>query len=184
MIFIDLWPLNFPDPSGWWRGRFRGKEGLFPGNYVEKIWRPSQHPWALTSSTLQSSHKEWRFPPNLPPAPCEGRGTLRRLWTNFASFRPFHKLDKRNRSLLTLKHLIYKMKIYRLWANSVSSKNMVELTYFSTPVTVMCHKREMAMTTSKHQGAVLECKFIRLETVYMNAEKSLFGASALKTYVV
>uniref|UniRef100_A0A6Q2Z674 Osteoclast-stimulating factor 1 n=1 Tax=Esox lucius TaxID=8010 RepID=A0A6Q2Z674_ESOLU len=31
---IDL--LN-EDPSGWWRGRFRGKEGLFPGNYVEKI---------------------------------------------------------------------------------------------------------------------------------------------------
>ncbi|KAL4634760.1 unconventional myosin-If-like [Arapaima gigas] len=25
------------DPSGWWRGRFQGKEGLFPGNYVEKI---------------------------------------------------------------------------------------------------------------------------------------------------
>ncbi|CAB1324287.1 unnamed protein product, partial [Coregonus sp. 'balchen'] len=31
---IDL--LN-EDVSGWWRGRFRGKEGLFPGNYVEKI---------------------------------------------------------------------------------------------------------------------------------------------------
>uniref|UniRef100_A0A8C7N2N3 Osteoclast-stimulating factor 1 n=1 Tax=Oncorhynchus kisutch TaxID=8019 RepID=A0A8C7N2N3_ONCKI len=31
---IDL--LN-EDASGWWRGRFRGKEGLFPGNYVEKI---------------------------------------------------------------------------------------------------------------------------------------------------
>uniref|UniRef100_A0A8B9K3R2 Osteoclast-stimulating factor 1 n=1 Tax=Astyanax mexicanus TaxID=7994 RepID=A0A8B9K3R2_ASTMX len=25
------------DPSGWWTGRLRGKEGLFPGNYVEKI---------------------------------------------------------------------------------------------------------------------------------------------------
>uniref|UniRef100_A0A3Q0S0J2 Osteoclast-stimulating factor 1 n=1 Tax=Amphilophus citrinellus TaxID=61819 RepID=A0A3Q0S0J2_AMPCI len=25
------------DPSGWWTGRIRGKEGLFPGNYVEKI---------------------------------------------------------------------------------------------------------------------------------------------------
>lgn len=31
---IDL--IN-EDPSGWWRGRIRGKEGLFPGNYVEKI---------------------------------------------------------------------------------------------------------------------------------------------------
>ncbi|XP_039623099.1 unconventional myosin-If [Polypterus senegalus] len=31
---IDI--LN-EDPSGWWRGRFRGREGLFPGNYVEKI---------------------------------------------------------------------------------------------------------------------------------------------------
>ncbi|XP_016428261.1 unconventional myosin-Ie-like [Sinocyclocheilus rhinocerous] len=25
------------DPSGWWQGRLRGKEGMFPGNYVEKI---------------------------------------------------------------------------------------------------------------------------------------------------
>ncbi|KAK7158029.1 hypothetical protein R3I93_009279 [Phoxinus phoxinus] len=25
------------DPSGWWNGRLRGKEGMFPGNYVEKI---------------------------------------------------------------------------------------------------------------------------------------------------
>lgn len=25
------------DPSGWWTGRLRGREGLFPGNYVEKI---------------------------------------------------------------------------------------------------------------------------------------------------
>ncbi|XP_033030579.1 unconventional myosin-Ie-like [Lacerta agilis] len=25
------------DRSGWWTGRIRGKEGLFPGNYVEKI---------------------------------------------------------------------------------------------------------------------------------------------------
>ncbi|XP_048880374.1 myosin IEb isoform X2 [Brienomyrus brachyistius] len=25
------------DPSGWWFGRLRGKEGMFPGNYVEKI---------------------------------------------------------------------------------------------------------------------------------------------------
>ena len=27
------------DPNGWWRGRLRGKEGLFPNNYIEKIWR-------------------------------------------------------------------------------------------------------------------------------------------------
>ncbi|KAM8920932.1 unconventional myosin-Ie-like isoform 2-T2 [Pelodytes ibericus] len=25
------------DPSGWWQGRIRGKQGLFPGNYVERI---------------------------------------------------------------------------------------------------------------------------------------------------
>ncbi|XP_072038335.1 unconventional myosin-If-like isoform X2 [Amphiura filiformis] len=25
------------DPSGWWKGRLRGKDGLFPSNYVEKI---------------------------------------------------------------------------------------------------------------------------------------------------
>ena len=27
------------DPSGWWQGRIHGKEGLFPGNYVEEIVR-------------------------------------------------------------------------------------------------------------------------------------------------
>ncbi|XP_058871137.1 unconventional myosin-If-like [Acipenser ruthenus] len=31
---IDI--LN-EDSSGWWRGKFKGKEGLFPGNYVEKM---------------------------------------------------------------------------------------------------------------------------------------------------
>lgn len=25
------------DPSGWWKGRLRGREGVFPSNYVEKI---------------------------------------------------------------------------------------------------------------------------------------------------
>lgn len=25
------------DSSGWWKGRLHGQEGLFPGNYVEKI---------------------------------------------------------------------------------------------------------------------------------------------------
>ncbi|XP_052276602.1 unconventional myosin-Ie-like isoform X2 [Dreissena polymorpha] len=25
------------DPAGWWKGRLRGKDGLFPANYVEKI---------------------------------------------------------------------------------------------------------------------------------------------------
>jgi len=25
------------DPSGWWHGRLRNKEGLFPSNYVEKV---------------------------------------------------------------------------------------------------------------------------------------------------
>lgn len=25
------------DKAGWWRGRLRGKEGLFPANYIEKI---------------------------------------------------------------------------------------------------------------------------------------------------
>jgi hypothetical protein len=26
------------DESGWWQGRLQGKEGLLPGNYVEKLW--------------------------------------------------------------------------------------------------------------------------------------------------
>ncbi|XP_055514621.1 unconventional myosin-If-like [Leucoraja erinacea] len=33
----DVMDLLLEDPSGWWKGRLRGKEGLFPGNYVEKI---------------------------------------------------------------------------------------------------------------------------------------------------
>ncbi|XP_057697069.1 unconventional myosin-If isoform X1 [Corythoichthys intestinalis] len=35
--FNDVFDLVKEDPSGWWTGRIRGREGLFPGNYVEKI---------------------------------------------------------------------------------------------------------------------------------------------------
>ncbi|XP_077319961.1 unconventional myosin-Ie-like isoform X1 [Lithobates pipiens] len=33
----DMLEIVREDPSGWWQGRLRGREGLFPGNYVEKI---------------------------------------------------------------------------------------------------------------------------------------------------
>ncbi|CAN9500314.1 unnamed protein product [Ophioblennius macclurei] len=33
----DVFDLIKEDPSGWWTGRIHGREGLFPGNYVEKI---------------------------------------------------------------------------------------------------------------------------------------------------
>ncbi|KAM5129071.1 unconventional myosin-Ie-like [Mantella aurantiaca] len=33
----DVLDVVREDPSGWWQGRVRGREGLFPGNYVEKI---------------------------------------------------------------------------------------------------------------------------------------------------
>ncbi|XP_073408500.1 unconventional myosin-Ie-like isoform X2 [Dendrobates tinctorius] len=33
----DVLDIVREDPSGWWQGRIRGREGLFPGNYVEKI---------------------------------------------------------------------------------------------------------------------------------------------------
>ncbi|XP_074490931.1 unconventional myosin-If [Sebastes fasciatus] len=33
----EVFDLVKDDPSGWWTGRIRGREGLFPGNYVEKI---------------------------------------------------------------------------------------------------------------------------------------------------
>ncbi|XP_076136370.1 myosin IEb [Alosa pseudoharengus] len=33
----DVIDILTADPSGWWYGRLRGKEGMFPGNYVEKI---------------------------------------------------------------------------------------------------------------------------------------------------
>ncbi|XP_073400258.1 unconventional myosin-If isoform X4 [Dendrobates tinctorius] len=33
----DVIDILLEDSSGWWKGRFHGKEGLFPGNYVQKI---------------------------------------------------------------------------------------------------------------------------------------------------
>ncbi|XP_039974336.1 myosin IEb [Xiphias gladius] len=33
----DVIEILTEDPSGWWFGRLRGREGLFPGNYVEKL---------------------------------------------------------------------------------------------------------------------------------------------------
>ncbi|XP_047217761.1 myosin IEb [Girardinichthys multiradiatus] len=33
----DIIEILTEGPSGWWFGRLRGKEGMFPGNYVEKI---------------------------------------------------------------------------------------------------------------------------------------------------
>ncbi|XP_006805660.1 myosin IEb [Neolamprologus brichardi] len=33
----DIIEIVSEDPSGWWLGRLRGREGMFPGNYVEKI---------------------------------------------------------------------------------------------------------------------------------------------------
>ena len=37
IITLMLSDLYFLDPSGWWLGRLKGKEGLFPSNYVETI---------------------------------------------------------------------------------------------------------------------------------------------------
>ncbi|XP_045061642.1 unconventional myosin-Ie-like [Coregonus clupeaformis] len=33
----DVIEILTEDPSGWWFGRLRGREGMFPGNYVKKI---------------------------------------------------------------------------------------------------------------------------------------------------
>uniref|UniRef100_A0A4W5KIR4 Osteoclast-stimulating factor 1 n=1 Tax=Hucho hucho TaxID=62062 RepID=A0A4W5KIR4_9TELE len=33
----DVIEILNEDPSGWWYGRLRGREGMFPGNYVKKI---------------------------------------------------------------------------------------------------------------------------------------------------
>ncbi|XP_054661260.1 unconventional myosin-If [Grus americana] len=33
----DIIDVLLEDTSGWWKGRLHGKEGLFPGNYVQKI---------------------------------------------------------------------------------------------------------------------------------------------------
>lgn len=41
-VVHDISLVYSVDPSGWWTGRVRGREGLFPGNYVEKIW-PGHH---------------------------------------------------------------------------------------------------------------------------------------------
>lgn len=41
----DVFDLVKEDPSGWWTGRVHGREGLFPGNYVEKIWTRLDLSW-------------------------------------------------------------------------------------------------------------------------------------------
>ncbi|XP_045027352.1 unconventional myosin-If isoform X1 [Daphnia magna] len=33
----DIIEIISEDPSGWWQGRLRGKQGLLPGNYVQKL---------------------------------------------------------------------------------------------------------------------------------------------------
>uniref|UniRef100_H2XJI6 SH3 domain-containing protein n=2 Tax=Ciona intestinalis TaxID=7719 RepID=H2XJI6_CIOIN len=33
----DIIEILKEDASGWWSGRIGNREGLFPGNYVEKI---------------------------------------------------------------------------------------------------------------------------------------------------
>ncbi|XP_030075158.1 unconventional myosin-If [Microcaecilia unicolor] len=33
----DVIDILMEDPSGWWKGRLQGKEGLFPANYVQKL---------------------------------------------------------------------------------------------------------------------------------------------------
>nr|XP_003230541.2 PREDICTED: unconventional myosin-If [Anolis carolinensis] len=33
----DVIDILMEDASGWWKGRLRGREGLFPGNYVQKL---------------------------------------------------------------------------------------------------------------------------------------------------
>ncbi|KAM8940473.1 unconventional myosin-If [Pelodytes ibericus] len=33
----DVIDILLEDPSGWWKGRLHGKEGLFPGNYVQRM---------------------------------------------------------------------------------------------------------------------------------------------------
>ncbi|KAF2985709.1 hypothetical protein EK904_003264 [Melospiza melodia maxima] len=33
----DVIDILMEDASGWWKGHLHGKEGLFPGNYVQRI---------------------------------------------------------------------------------------------------------------------------------------------------
>eukprot|EP00039_Didymoeca_costata_P008665 m.114735 g.114735 ORF g.114735 m.114735 type:complete len:1149 (-) comp14177_c1_seq5:2155-5601(-) len=33
----DIVTITKKDPSGWWQGKLKGKEGLFPGNYLEEL---------------------------------------------------------------------------------------------------------------------------------------------------
>lgn len=48
MVFLQC--LFSPtDSSGWWKGRLHGQEGLFPGNYVEKIWLSTHQPACLAA---------------------------------------------------------------------------------------------------------------------------------------
>jgi len=50
------------DPSGWWRGRLRGKEGLFPNNYVQKLWQQQQQLQLRAETVTHSSFIDtWRL---------------------------------------------------------------------------------------------------------------------------
>lgn len=33
----DVVSIVRKDPSGWWQGKLKGREGLFPANYVEEL---------------------------------------------------------------------------------------------------------------------------------------------------
>jgi myosin-1 len=33
----DIIEITKEDPSGWWKGKIKGREGLFPNNYIEKM---------------------------------------------------------------------------------------------------------------------------------------------------
>lgn len=37
IFYIHKLIIYLPDEGGWWHGRLKGKTGLFPSNYVEKI---------------------------------------------------------------------------------------------------------------------------------------------------
>jgi hypothetical protein len=37
LVKSNLFNWFFADEGGWWHGRLKGRTGLFPSNYVEKI---------------------------------------------------------------------------------------------------------------------------------------------------
>ena len=58
------------EEEGWWRGVLRGKDGVFPSNFVERIWSPKATKHDTCHGDITDEFVDTKMP-NLPPKPGE-----------------------------------------------------------------------------------------------------------------